>query len=450
MTVKPSVLTAWGLAAALLAAVSVHTPARADIDIQSVISPGGITAWLVEDSTIPLIAMNFSFAGGAAVDPEDKVGLANFLSGMLDEGAGDLDSEAFQLRLDELSIRMSFRAERDHFRGSLQTLSQTRDEAFDLLKLALSAPRFEAGPLERIRRQILLGIRQDEEDPGEIANRTWMSTLFGDHPYGRPTTGTADTVSAIQADDLEDLRRRLFARQRLHIAVVGDIDAETLKRLLDDTFGGLPGEADIPEVPEATPVKGPVVEVIERNIPQSVIRFGHHGIKRDDPDFIPAFIVNSILGGGGFGSRLMQEVREKRGLVYSVFSTLQPMQRAGLVFGGAATMNERAAETIAVVHEELKRMAAEGPTGTELEEAQTYLTGSYPLNFDSNSKIANQLLAIQQDNLGIDYVNRRNELVSSVTLADVRRVAQRLIDAEALIFTVVGQPQGVASTARPG
>jgi zinc protease len=450
MTVKPSFLAVWGLVAALLAAVSAHAPARADIDIQSVTSPGGITAWLVEDSTIPLIAMNFSFAGGAAVDPDDKAGLANFLSGMLDEGAGDLDSEDFQMRMDELSIRMSFRAQRDHFRGSLQTLSQTRDEAFDLLKLALTAPRFDTEPLERVRGQILLGIRQDEEDPGEIANRAWMHTLFNDHPYGRPTTGTADTVRAIQADDLEDLRQRLFARQRLLIAVVGDIDAETLKRLLDDTFGALPAEADIPEVPEATPVQGPLVEVIERNIPQSVIRFGHHGIKRNDPDFIPAFIVNSILGGGGFGSRLMQEVREKRGLVYSVFSTLQPMQRAGLMFGGAATMNERAAETIAVVHNELKRMAKEGPTEAELEEAQTYLTGSYPLNFDSNSKIANQLLAIQQDELGIDYVNRRNDLINAVTLADVRRVAQQLIDAEALIFTVVGQPQGVASTARPG
>lgn len=450
MTVKPSFLAVWVLVAALLAAMSAHAPARADIDIQSVTSPGGITAWLVEDSTIPLIAMNFSFAGGAAVDPDDKAGLANFLSGMLDEGAGDLDSEDFQMRMDELSIRMSFRAQRDHFRGSLQTLSQTRDEAFDLLKLALTAPRFDTEPLERVRGQILLGIRQDEEDPGEIANRAWMHTLFNDHPYGRPTTGTADTVRAIQADDLEDLRLRLFARQRLLIAVVGDIDAETLKRLLDDTFGGLPAEADIPEVPEATPVQGPLVEVIERNIPQSVIRFGHHGIKRNDPDFIPAFIVNSILGGGGFGSRLMQEVREKRGLVYSVFSTLQPMQRAGLVFGGAATMNERAAETIAVVHNELKRMAKEGPTEAELEEARTYLTGSYPLNFDSNSKIANQLLAIQQDELGIDYVNRRNDLINAVTLADVRRVAQQLIDAEALIFTVVGQPQGVATTARPG
>jgi zinc protease len=445
MTVKPSFLAAWGLIAALLTAVT-DVSARPGIDILSVTSPGGITAWLVEDDTIPLIAMNFSFSGGASVDSDDKAGLANFLSGMLDEGAGDLDSEAFQRRIDELSVRMSFRAQRDHFTGSLQTLSQTREEAFGLLKLALAAPRFDAEPLQRVRGQILLGILQDNEDPDHIANQAWMRAMFADHPYGRAVEGTAETVNAIQAVDLEALRQRLFARERLRIAVVGDIDAETLKRLLDDTFGALPATSGVAEVAEATPVPGPRIDVIERNIPQSVIRFGHRGIKRDDPDFIPAYMVNSILGGGGFGSRLMQEVREKRGLVYSVFSSLQPMRRAGLVFGGAATMNERAAETVAVVHEELERMAVEGPTEEELEEAKTYLTGSYPLNFDSNSKIANQLLAIQEDELGIDYVNRRNGLIEAVRLEDVKRVARRLIDADGLVVTVVGKPEGITST----
>jgi zinc protease len=446
MTVKPSFLAAWGLIAALLTAVSTDVSARPGIEIQSVTSPGGITAWLVEDYTIPLIAMNFSFSGGASVDSDDKAGLANFLSGMLDEGAGDLDSEAFQRRIDELSVRMSFRAQRDHFTGSLQTLSQTREEAFGLLKLALTAPRFDAEPLQRIRGQIVLGILQDNEDPEHIANQAWMRAMFADHPYGRAVEGTAETVNAIQAVDLEALRQRLFARERLRIAVVGDIDAETLKRLLDDTFGALPATSGVAEVAEATPVPGPRIDVIERNIPQSVIRFGHRGIKRDDPDFIPAYMVNSILGGGGFGSRLMQEVREKRGLVYSVFSALQPMRRAGIVFGGAATMNERAAETVAVVHEELERMAVEGPTEEELEEAKTYLTGSYPLNFDSNSKIANQLLAIQEDELGIDYVNRRNGLIEAVRLEDVKRVARRLIDADGLVVTVVGKPEGITST----
>lgn len=439
-------LAVFGLLTALLTALPAEASTNSGVDIQSVTSPGGITAWLVEDDTIPLIAMNFSFAGGAAVDPDEKVGLANFLSTMLDEGAGDLDSEAFQRRLAELSIRLSFQAQRDRFQGSLQTLSENRDEAFSLLKLALTAPTFEAEPLERMRGQILLQIREDNEDPEEIANRAWMQTMFPDHPYGRPLKGTAETVSTITSDDLQELRQRLFAREKLYIAVVGDIDAETLKRLLDDTFGALPAESGVPEVPEAAIAQHPRVEVVERSIPQSVIRFGHSGIKRDDPDFIPAYMMNSILGGGGFGSRLMQEVREKRGLVYSVFSALQPMEHAGLFFGGAATMNERSAETIDVIRQELKRMAEEGPTKEELEEAKTYITGSYPLGFDSNSKIANRLLSIQEDELGIDYVNRRNDLIEAVTLEEIRRVARRLIDLDSLIITVVGRPEGVTST----
>jgi zinc protease len=444
--VKPCFLATWGLVAALLAALPSGLSANDGIEIQPVTSPGGITAWLVEDDTIPLIAINFSFEGGAAVEPDDEAGLAYFLAGMLDEGAGDLDSQAFQQRLADLSIRMSFNAQRDHLQGSLQTLSENRDEAFGLLGLAITGPRFDAEPLERVRRQILLQIRQDEEDPGSIASQAWMRTMFGDHPYGRPVKGRAETVAAIQADDLEDLRQRLFARERLHIAVVGDIDAETLGRLLDETFGDLEAVADLPEVAEATAIEESLVEVVDRNIPQSVIRFGHEGIKRDDPDFIAAYMVNSILGGGGFGSRLMQEVREDRGLVYSVFSSLQPMEYGGILYGGAGTQNERAAETIEVVRQELARMAEEGPTEEELDEAKTYLTGSYPLGFDSNTNIASRLLSIQQDDLGIDYVNRRNDMIEAVTLEDARRVARRIIDPHRLVVTVVGQPEGVAST----
>lgn len=446
---KSSLLALWGLVVMLLFAAGGYTPARA-IDIQSVTSPGGITAWLVEDHTIPLIAMDFSFAGGAAGDPDEKAGLAHFLSGMLDEGAGDLDSEAFQRRRDELSVKLSFSAQRDEFEGSLQTLSKHRDEAFGLLRLAITAPRFDPEPLEKVRSQILLSLRRDGQDPATIASNAWMRTAFGSHPYGRPTKGSEETVTSISADDLRSLRERLFARDGLLIAVVGDIDAETLKRLLDEAFGDLPAESGMPAVREAEPIPGPQVEVIERDIPQSVIRFGLRGVKRDDPDFIPAYVMNSILGDGGFGSRLMEEVREKRGLTYSVFSGLYPMRHAGLLYGGAATVNDRAAETIAVLHHELKRMAEEGPTAKELEEAKTYITGSYPLRFDSNRKIARQLLAIQRDRLGIDYVDRRNDLINAVTLDDVKRVARRLINADELLFTVVGRPKDVKSTARPG
>jgi zinc protease len=431
-------------------AVVATTAAASAIEIKQVRSATGVTAWLVEDHTIPLIAMNFSFKGGAAADPDDKRGLAYVLSGMLDEGAGELDSKAFQARLEELAMRLSFDAEHDEFTGSLQTLSKNRDAAFDMVRLALTAPRFDEKPLERVRGQILLSLRRDGEDPETIAGAEWMRTMFRDHPYARRSKGSLDGVKAVASQDLKDLARHLFAREGLMIAVVGDIDEPTLSRLLDETFGGLPETSGMPSIPEAAIAKGPGVKVVDRDIPQSVIRFGHASIKRDDPDFLTAYIVNHILGSGGFGSRLMAEVREKRGLSYGVYTTLYPLDQGGLFFGGAATVNDRVSETIEVVRVELRRMAEKGPTKEELEAAKTYLTGSYALRFDSNRKIASQLLGIQRENLGIDYVEKRNDLVNAVTLEDVRRVARRIIDADGLIFTIVGRPKDVHSSGNQG
>ena len=420
------------------------------IEIKEVRSAKGITAWLVEDHTIPLIAMNFSFAGGAAADPQDKRGLAYVLSGMLDEGAGELESKEFQARLEDLAMRLSFEAGHDEFSGSLQTLSKNRDASFEMVGLALTAPRFDEKPLDRVRGQILLSLRRDGEDPETIAGAEWMRTMFRDHPYAKRSKGSLEGVKAVTGKDLHDLSQRLFARDTLMIAVVGDIDEDTLKRLLDETFGGLPKKSAMPSIPEADIAKGPSITVVDRDIPQSVIRFGHASIKRDDPDFLVAYVVNHILGSGGFGSRLMEEVREKRGLSYGVYTTLYPLDQGGLFFGSAATVNDRVTETIAVVRTELKRMAEEGPTEEELATAKTYLTGSYALRFDSNRKIAGQLLGIQREKLGIDYVEKRNDLVNAITLEDVRRVAKRIIDADGLIFTIVGRPKDVHPVGNQG
>ncbi len=427
----------------LLAASLALASSASAIEIRKVTSPGGITAWLSEDHTIPLIAMRFSFEGGSAADPDGQEGLAYFLSGMLDEGAGDLDSASFQKRVDELNMRMSFNAERDGFTGSLQTLTENRDASFDLLRLALTTPRFDQEPLDRIRQQILLSLREDREDPESIVGASWMKTMFGDHPYARPVKGTAEGLKAIKGSDLNALANRLFAREGLLISVVGDIDEDTLKRLLDETFASLPEKSGMPAVPPATIARGPSVDVVERDIPQSVVRFGHAGIARDDPDFLTAYVLNHILGGSSFGSRLMEEVREKRGLSYSTYSVLYPLEGGDLFFGGAATVNERVPETISVVLDVLKRLAEDGPTEQELAEAKTYLTGSYALRFDNSRKIASQLQGIQRQRLGIDYVIKRNDLVNAVTLDDIRRVARRLIDADALVFTVVGKPVGL-------
>ncbi|MBL8907125.1 MAG: insulinase family protein [Rhizobiales bacterium] len=429
---------------AALQLTALTLPARA-VDIQEVTSPGGIKAWLVQSPTIPLIAMNFAFKGGAALDPPGKEGLANFLTGMLDEGAGDIDSKTFQTMASDLAMKMSFSSDRDSFEGSFQTLSRNRDEAFRLLKLALTSPRFEEEPMERVRGQFLVSARLDLEEPEKMASRAWMKRTFGDHPYGRESDGTPESLARITTQDLRDLHARLFTRQGLLISVVGDIDAETLKTLLDDTFGALPDHPPPAQPAEALAAPGPSLEVIDRDMPQSIMVFGGPGIRRDDPDFIPAYIMAEILGGGGLGSRLTEEVREKRGLTYGVSLGLYPLDYAGLVLGSLGTRNEKAGEALEVVKSVMKRFAEEGPTQRELDEAKTYLTGSYPLRFDSNTKIARQLLAIQQDDLGIDYIKRRNAMIEAVTLDQVKAQAKRLIDPGKMIVTVVGRPKGLGA-----
>lgn len=437
--------TRWSLRGALLAAAMTFTalaPAPADaMKIQRVISPGGIEAWLVESHGVPLIAMRFAFTGGSAQDPDGKEGVAHFLSGMLDEGAGDLKSVAFQERVEETAVRISFDASRDTFVGSFQTLTKNADEGFELLRLALNEPRFDKDAVERIAKQISSGLDFDLHNPRKVASKEWFKLAFAGHPYGRPVKGTKDTVAKIAKADLQDYVRRVFASDTIKVSVVGDIDAERLGKVLDKVFGGLAEKAELKPVPEAEPPMGPLRKVVKMNVPQSVAQFGHRGFKRKDKDFIASYVLNYILGGGGFASRLTEEVREKRGLAYSVYSYLSPYKHAAIYVGSVATKNEAVGRSLEIIESELRRMAESGPTSEELKNAKQYLTGSYALRFDTSSKIASQLLWIQVENLGIDYVDKRNRLVEAVMLEDVRRVAKRLLKADGLIVTIVGQPE---------
>lgn len=415
-------------------------PAQAIIDVQRVVSDQGIEAWLAEDHTLPIISMQFAFRGGSAQDPEDRQGLANMVSGLLDEGAGDMDSFAFQSRLQDLAIDMGFDASLDSFSGSLKTITSNREIAFDLLELALTAPRFDAEPVERIRGQILAGLRFDQEDPNKIASETWFETAFPDHPYRKRAEGTQDSVAAITVEDLKGFAETRFNREDLVIGVAGDITPEELKGVLDDVFGGLPATSTLAKVPDASPgFTGRTVEV-EMDIPQTVAVFGHGGIARDDPDFYAAYVLNYILGGGGFASRLMEEVREERGLAYSVYSYLYPLDHAALMIGGVATQRARFGTSMDVIREEWRKMAAAGPTEGELTDAKTYLTGAFPLRFSSTGAIAAILLSMQLDDLPIDHLETRNAQVEAVSLNDVKRVAERLLKPENLLVVVVGKP----------
>ena len=418
-------------------------PAGATV-IERVISPGGIEAWLVRQPAVPLVAMDFAMTGGANEDPADKAGVAHLVASTIDEGAGDLDSNAYHQRLEDNAIELSFTANRDHFRGSLRTLTANRDLAFDTLRLSLTAPRFDEEAVERIRTQILADLRRATTSPGELAAETWWHTAFPGHPYGRPLHGTLDSLPRITPADLKGYARRVFARSTLKIAVVGDIDAETAGRLIDKAFGGLPVEPELAPVSAARPQGLGRRIVVDLDVPQSVIRFGGPGIGRNDPDFFAAYIVNHILGGGAMSSRLYTEVREKRGLAYGVSTGLLPLEYSQVITGTTATRSDRTADTLEIIDREMKNLAENGPTAEELEKTKSFLKGSYGLYFDTSTKIAAQLVQIQLDKLGIDYINRRNGMIDAVTVADAKRVAKRLLDGQMLV-TVVGKPQGVTS-----
>ncbi len=420
------------------------SPGAGALEVERVISEKGIEAWLVEDHTNPIIALRFAFRGGASLDPDGKDGLADMVSATIDEGAGGLDSQAFQGRLDDLSITLRFDAGRDVFGGNVKTLTKNRDAAFDLLALALTRPRFDEEPVERIRAQIVAGLKRDMEDPDTVASRTIMLAFYPSHPYGRLVKGTLESVASISAGDLGRFVDERLALDNLVIGAVGDINPEELAALLDGTFAGLPEKAAPWKIPEAEPAATGATLVIEKAVPQSAIVFGHEGVKRDSPDFYTAYVMNHILGGGGFTSRLYYEVREKRGLAYSVHSQLYPLDFSALIMGGAGTANAQVSETLDVVRREWRRMADEGVTENELADAKTYMTGSFPLRFTSSGRIASILVGMQLDGLGIDYLDRRNSLIEAVTLDGVNRLAKGLLDPRRLTFVVVGEPEGLA------
>lgn len=417
------------------------TATQHDIDVREIRSPGGLSAWLVSDSTVPIVVMRAYWRGGSAIEPANLVGVTGIMTDMMTEGSGALDANAFKERQQELNMSVGFGAGWDGVAMSLTTLSENLDPAIEMARMALHEPRFDAEPLARIKRQMLVGLRTRETNPSYIANLALDQALYPDHPYARRTS--REGVEAINRAALQARRAALFNRATLQVTIVGDIDEATAGRMLDTIFGALPqGEAPPPAAQAQFAAPTPLI-VRTLPQPQSMVLFAAPGIQDEDPDWVPLAVANYILGGGGFSSRLMNRVREQRGLVYGIGTSPSVRDYSAVIRGSAQSENANVREAIELTRAEMAQIYAEGATQAEVNDAITYLTGSFALDLDSNAKIAGMVHGYQVAGRDVGYINRRNDLIRAVTREDVNRVIRRLFNPDNFTFVVVGQPEGL-------
>jgi zinc protease len=423
----------------LIGLFSINAASAAIPKVQEITTPKGYKPWMVEDHYLPIVSIKLAFKNsGTAYDAKDKLGLAYMVASLLDEGAGGISPLDFRKKLEELATSISFDVDEDDFFVSLKTLSENVPESLRLLNLALTKADFDPQAVERIRNQILVLLTKNEESPEYVAGRRFREEIFTMHPYSNTKYGTKETIPNITRDDLAAFVKNNLTAKNALISVVGDLTTAKVSSLLDSTLQLPPGARDTQKLPEVTINNKGQTIYIEKPLPQSVVIFGEMGVKRSDPDFYPAFVMNHILGGGNFESRLMNEVREKNGLAYTVYSYLDLMQKAGLLVGYVATDKNKVDNSIELIKKEVAKLANNGVTETELQAAKDYIINSFPLKMTKNSDIADFLIIMQTESLGMDFMDKRNDYVNAVTLNDVNLAAKKLLNVDNLIFVVVG------------
>lgn len=429
----------------LTLSLPVHAQDRV-LDIQEVKSSNGLTAWLVEDHTLPLISFKFFFKGaGALNNSAEQQGLSRLLSNTLDEGAGDLDSQSFQKNLSDNSVSLSFLSGRDNFGGTVKTLSRNKETAFDLLKKALNEPRFDAEPIERMKQANLSRIKNSQANPNWIAARLMNDVSYENHPYALNSGGTLSSLPAITADDLKEYKNQQLTQNRLVVGVFGDITKEELATLLDDIFGDLPKEAPKDTAEKIDIQNGGKTYLYQKDIPQSIIMMTMPSIDQNDPDYYALQIMNHIFGGSGFGSRLTEEAREKRGLTYGIFSGINNYDYAKALSISTSTQNSTVTEMMNVIDTEIKALP-EDDLQEEIVKAKAYLIGSLPLSLTSSDNVSSILAAMQLNDRPIDYLDQYAANLNKVNEDDVKNIARKLLDPTKTVTVIVGKPEGIENT----
>ena len=414
---------------------------QASVDIEEWHTENGMRVLFVEANEIPMLQVSVAFAAGNTRDPDEKLGLSSLTSTLLDDGAGELDADELAAALDSMGIEFGSSSSKDMSRASLKTLTDAPilDRAVDLFATILAEPQFPEDALERERGRALVGLQRHKQSPDSVASEAFWGAMYPDHVYGRFGAGNEETLAGITRDDIAEFHRRYFVARNGVMVMVGAVDRGLAERIANRVSQGLEQGERAESIPM---VEDPAADDLMIDFPsqQSHVSLGHPSIERGNDDYIPFYVGNYTLGGSSFVSLLGEEVRENRGLAYSVYSYLNPMYRRGPFVVGFQTRNDQRDMTIELAREIVTRYVEEGPTQEQLDAAKKHITGAFPLATDSNSKIAGFLLSVAFYDLPLDYLDTYIGRVEAVTVDQVRDVLQRYIHPDRFVQVVVGGP----------
>lgn len=423
-----------------LALLIVVAPAWALLPIQHWQTKQGARVYFVEARNLPMLDVSVDFPAGSAYDSAEKSGAAALTQGLLRLGAGGLSEDEIARRMADTGAQFGGRIDSDRAGVSLRTLSsaEERRQSLELLALILQAPEFPQAVLDREKKRLVDSIRESDTKPETMMSRNFNALAYAHHPYGLRTSGEAATVAGIARDDLVSFYRRYYTVNNAVVAIIGDVSRADAEAIAEQLTGKLPRADGAPVIPPVPSLERAETRVISHPATQSHLLLGMPGIKRSDPDYFPLFVGNYILGGGGFVSRITEEVRSKRGLAYSAYSYFSPMQERGPFVIGLQTRKDQAGEALAVVRATLKDFLANGPTADELTQAKQNLVGGFPLRIDSNRKILEYLAVIGFYHLPLTYLDDFVPNIEKVTVADIRAAFARRVDPAHMATVVVG------------
>ncbi len=410
------------------------------IQFESLETKNGIKFWLIEDKALPLVSISFSFKGGSILDPVGKSGVTSLMTSLLDEGTQNFTASEYRLFKRENGIKISFSTSKERIEGTFQVVKPRLQEGFYLLHESINKAKFPLNEIKKVKSQVEASIKIDNSNISTIASNKFNKFFFKDKLIGRNTKGSLETLVNISRDDIQSIYRSSFIKNRLVIGIAGDIEPNLAKKYVDYVFGDLPSKKFINPISMLEDLnKG--MKIIEMKTPQTTVVFGQKGLGRKDKEYFAARVINYVLGGGGFQSRLYKEIREANGLVYSIYSYLLPYEYAGVIVGGFQTRNQNVGKTIEKVKTEWNRIKTEGITKIELQNAKTYYKGSFSRNFTSTLSIASLLMIVQYYDLGEDYFDKRDLIIDNLKLNELNNLAKNLFDSETLFFMIVGEPK---------